>query len=56
MHKVLTLAKIKHRTPETQLNVYLMCLSILEQICVDLTDALREAHSGAGGRYLVFTK
>ena len=39
-HAVLTLAKIKHRTPETRLNPYLIYLSRLEKMRVELTDAI----------------
>ena len=49
-HVVLTLVKIKHRTPETQLNpCYLIYLSRLEQMSVDLRDKHMKAHDKAGG-------
>ena len=38
-HEVLTLVKIKHRTPQTRLNPYLIYLSRFEQMSVELTDA-----------------
>ena len=36
---VLNLVKIKYRKPETRINPHLICLSRLEQISVELTDA-----------------
>ena len=51
-HAVLTLVKIKHRTPETRLNPCLIYLSRLEQMHVELTDEHMDEHSGAGGSYV----
>lgn len=50
-HEVLTLVKIKQRVPENQLNPCLIYLSMLEKICVQLTDEHMKAHGGAGGSY-----
>ena len=55
-YAVLTLVKIKHRTPETRLNPYLIYLSRLEQMHVELTDEHMDAHGGAGGSYEFCTK
>ena len=56
MHKVLTLVKIKHRTPETLLSPYLIYLSRLKQMHVELINEHMEVHSGAGGSYEFCTK
>ena len=55
-YAVLTLAKIKHRAPETLLNPYLIYLSRLEQMHVELTDEHMDAHGSDGGRYEFCTK
>ena len=56
MRKVLTLVKIKHRTPKTQLNPHLIYLSRLGQMNVELTDEHMEEQGGAGGSYYFCTK
>ena len=56
MHKVLTLAKIKCRAPEVRLNPHLICLSMLEQTHVELTDEHMDAHGGTGGSCEFFAK
>ena len=56
IHTVLTLVKIKHRAPETQLNPCLIFLSMLEQMQVELTDEHIHAHGRAGGSYEFCTK
>ena len=56
MRKVLTLVKIKHGAPETRLNPYLICISRLKQMSVELTDEYMEAHGGTGGSYLFCTR
>ena len=48
---VLTLVKIKHKTPETRLNPHLIYLSRLKKMHVELKDEHKDAHGGAGGRY-----
>ena len=55
-HAVLTIVKIKHRTPETLLNPYLIYLSRLDQMHVELTDEHIDAHGGAGSNYEICTK
>ena len=54
-HAVLTLVKIKHRTPETRLNPYLIYLSRLKQMHVELTDKHMDAHGGACDSYVLYT-
>ena len=56
MNNVSTLEKIKHGTPETRLNLYLIYVSRLEQTHVELTDERMEVHGVAGGSYEFFTK
>ena len=46
---VVLTVKINHRTPETRLNPYLIYLSRLEQIHVELMDEHMGAHGGASG-------
>ena len=50
-HLVLTLVKIKYRTPEMRLNPSLIYLSILEQMHVELTDKNIDAHGSTGVSY-----
>ena len=56
MHKVLTLLKIKHGTPETRLNLRSIYLSRLEQMQVELTDEHMETHGISSGSYEFCTK
>ena len=53
---VLTLVKINQRVPETQLNPFLIYLSILEQTHIELTDKYIESHGSAGSVYEFCTK
>ena len=52
----LTLVKIKNRTTEVRLNPHLICLSMLEQTHVELTDEHMDAHGGTGGSCEFFAK
>ena len=49
MCKVLTLVKIKYRTHETQINPYLIYISILEQTHVEAMGKNMDAHGGGWG-------
>ena len=55
-YAVLTLVKVKNRTPETRLNPHLIYLSKLEQMHVELTDEHMDAHGGTGSSYEFCTK
>ena len=54
--EVLTLIKLKHRSPKTRINPCLIYLSRLEKMCIESTDEHIGAHGCAGSSYEFCTK